>query len=92
MRAVSPVMPGSGPIEIILAKDQPEYTPLPVVYIDNAARPMISRWRLDDDERAAIAAGADIVLQQLTFCNPVQPVNLQVVMPEDSPVLIEEPS
>ncbi len=92
MRAVSPVMIGSGPIEIVLAKEQKEYTPLPVVYLDTRARPMISRWRLDDDERAAIAAGADIVLQQLTFQMPVQPVNLQVVMPNDDPVLVEEPS
>lgn len=62
MDAVSPVMPGSGAIEIVLAKDQPEYLPLPIVYLDTPSRPMISRWRFSDEERKSIAAGADLVL------------------------------
>lgn len=90
MMPVSPVMPGSEPIELILGKDQKEYTPLPAVYLDRRDRPMITRWRFTDEERAAIAAGADIVLQQLTFCQPFQPVNLQVVMPDAHPVFVAE--
>jgi len=84
-------MPGSEPIEIVLGKDQPQYVPLPAVYLDSPARPMITRWRLDDEERAAIAAGADVVLQQLTFGQPFQPVNLQAVAPNDCPLLVEDP-
>lgn len=89
MESVSPVMPGSEPIEIVLSKDQPKYLPLPAVYIDSRSRPMVTRWRLSDEERAMVAAGADIVLQQLTFRMPFQPVNLQVVGRDECPQLME---
>lgn len=90
MNAVSPVMPGSEPREILLGANQPEYVPLPAVYLDVASRPMLTRWRFTDEERAAIAAGADIVLTQLTFGIPFSPVHLQVTMPEEMPALVEE--
>lgn len=90
MTPVSPVMPGSTDIEIVLGKDQPQYQPLPAVYLDRPDRPMITRWRLTAEEREAVLAGADVVLTQLTFCNRFQPVNLQIVMPDDDPVLVEE--
>ena len=89
MTPVSPVMPGSEPIEVVLGKGQPQYETLPAVYLDTRAYPMITRWRLSDEERAAIASGADVVLQQLTFRNPFQPVNLQIVMPDGHPALLE---
>lgn len=91
MNPVSPVMPGSKAIEIILGENQPEYIPLPAVYLDTPSRPMITRWRLTDEEREAITNGADIVLQQLTFRQLFQPVQLQVVMPDENPVFVEEP-
>jgi hypothetical protein len=90
MTAVSPVLPGSESIEIVLGKDQPEYAPLPAVYLDTPSRSMITRFRLTEKERGDIMVGADIVLQQLTFCQPFQPVNLQVVFPDESPVFVEE--
>jgi hypothetical protein len=90
MEAVSPVLPGSEPIEIVIGKDQPQYEKLPVVYLNGDHRPMISRWRLNLFERAAIAAGADIVLTQLTWCNKFQPVHLQVCAADEMPVLLEE--
>jgi hypothetical protein len=52
---------------------------------------MITRWRLSEEEREAVARGADVVLQTLTFSTPFQPVNLQIVMPDDAPVFVEEP-
>lgn len=91
MNPVSPVMPGSASIEIVLGENQPEYIPLPAVYLDTPSRPMITRWQLTEEERQLIAMGADIVLQQLTFAQRFQPVNLQVVMPNDNPVFVEEP-
>jgi hypothetical protein len=83
-------MPGSESIEIILGAGQPEYDPLPAVYLDRNDCPMITRWRLTNEEREAIDAGADIVLTQLTFRQRFQPVNLQVVMPEANPEFLEE--
>lgn len=91
MIPVSPVMPGSQSLEVTLGVGQPEYEQVPALYIDTECRPMITRWRLTDRERLMVLAGADIVLQQLTFQNPFQPVNLQVVMPNQNPVLTEEP-
>jgi hypothetical protein len=89
MEAVSPVMPGSESFEIILGKDQPEYKPLSAIYVDSPEMPMITRWRLSNEERTMIVAGADIVLQQLTFHQPFHPVNLQIVFAQDAPVLCE---
>lgn len=86
---VSPVMPGSESIEVVLAKDQPEYNPLPVVYLDTESRAMISRWRLTQEERLAVGFGADIILTQLTFGNPFQPVHLQVCERGEMPVVVE---
>jgi hypothetical protein len=91
MTPVSPVMPGSEAIEIVLGKDQPEYIPLPAVYLDMNCRPMVTRWRFTDEEREAIANGADLVMQQLTFKQAFQPINVQVVMPNECPILVEEP-
>jgi hypothetical protein len=53
----------------VLAENQPQYTPLPIVQLRGPTGRVISRWILSDNERTAIAAGADIYLEQLTF-NP----------------------
>lgn len=89
MEPISPVMPGSESIEKVLAKDQPEYIPLPVVILNTASTAMVSRWKLTIEERSKIAAGADIVVQQLTFRERLQPINMQVVHRNEMPVLIE---
>lgn len=91
MDSVSGVCPGSAAIEIVIGKGQPEYNELIVLYLDTPSLPMISRWRLTKEERDAIAAGADIVLTQLTFHHPFQPVHLQVSYPDMMPELLEEP-
>jgi hypothetical protein len=91
MEPVSPVMQGSKDIEVVLGANQPQYTPLPAIYIDSISRAMVTRWQFSEEERAAVAGGADLVLQQLTFGSPFQPVNLQVVMPDQDPKLVEEP-
>jgi hypothetical protein len=90
MEAVSPVMPGSASIEVVLGAGQPEYIPLPAVYLNCESLPMITRWRLSDEERVRIAKGADFVFTQLTFGMPFQPVHFQVSMPDEMPVLVGE--
>ena len=91
MNPCSPVMPGSEPIEVVYAKEQLEYIPLPALFFDNEhSRTVVSRWRLTDTERLMIASGADVVLQLLIPIGELlTPSNLQVVMPDDSPALIE---
>ena len=90
MRPVSPVVPGSGLTEVILAENQPQYLPLPVVRLPGKSCPMVSRWRPTHEERMEIAAGADIVLTQLTFGNLFHPVFLQTAMPDETPELASE--
>lgn len=91
MNTCSPVMPGSEAIETIADKGQDEYIPMPVVYVENAnSRTYVSRWRFTDEEREAVANGADVVLQLLMASGQLlTPSNLQVVMPDDAPALIE---
>lgn len=87
MMPVSPVMGGSEPIETVYAKDQAEYLPLPSVVLDQPNRPVITRWRLDTDERVKVIFGGDIVLTLLTFGHPLQPVHLQVCSSNEDPDL-----
>lgn len=63
--------------EVVYAKDQPEYKPLAV--IRNSRGVLLSRWTPTDREREAIAAGADILLFNWTFNQPLQPVAMEVV-------------
>ena len=77
MQPVSPVLNEDyKPFEKVYAKDQPQYNPLPVIRDPKGV--LLSRWRLSDDERAAIANGADIMLSNHTFNQPLQPVRLEV--------------
>jgi len=59
---------------MVLAKNQPPYRPLEVVVGPPPRYRMISQWVLTDNERTAIAAGANIFIEQLTFGNSFQPI------------------
>jgi len=71
MIPVSPVIAGGEAVEVVYAKDQPEYTPLPTFRTDNV---VLSRWRLDDTERAWLLAGNDLFITQITFGGALQPI------------------
>lgn len=86
MTPVSPVVQGFEELEVIFAKDQPEYLPLPALCrSDSPDLPVTSRWRLTPAEREKIAGGADIVLTLLTFGDPLQPITLEVLHSYQSP-------
>lgn len=89
MLPVSPVIPGAEEYECVLGADQPEYIPLPCLRIASDPGPVITRWRFTDEERLAIAGGADLVFTQLTFGHPFSPVHLQVTGRDELPVLME---
>mgnify|MGYP001567924825 CR=1 FL=1 len=77
MEAKSPVLTEEFvPDEIVFAKNQPEYLPLPVLRTKDGV--VLSRWRLTDAERAAVADGADILLTVMTFNAPLQPFRIEV--------------
>ena len=71
MEAVSPVVPGNEDFEVVYAKDQPEYTPLPVLRTEKA---LLSRWKFTDEERAHVAAGGDMFICVLHFGGTLQPI------------------
>lgn len=72
MRSVAPRVEGCP--EVTLAEDQHEYAVLTaaVVTYADGQQAMMTRWRLDDAERAKIAAGEDFYL--LLLGRAMQPV------------------
>lgn len=64
--------------ETVYAKDQPEYNPLPAIRTSDGT--VLTRWRPTEQERQAIAEGADILLTILTFNQPLQPLMMEVPM------------
>src|SRR5689334_6353919 len=64
--------------EVVYAKEQPEYIPLRTLRGNTREVPVLSRWTLTPEQRKAVADGADIFLQLLTFGNPLQPIVMAV--------------
>lgn len=81
MRAIAPRIEGCR--EVTLAEHQLEYAPITVALIqyESGGDGVMTRWRLDDAERARIAAGEDIYLGLLTFGKPMQPISMCVGNP-----------
>jgi hypothetical protein len=78
MEPVSPVLtPELVPDEIVYGANQTQYIPLPV--LRNNKGVVMSRWKLSDNEREAVAAGADILLSVHTYNGPLQPVRIEIV-------------
>jgi hypothetical protein len=67
--------------EVVYAKDQPEYNPLPT--LRNQDGVVLSRWKLTEAERKAVAEGADILLSLHTFNQPLQPILMEVITSAD---------
>lgn len=84
MEAYSPVLPSSPSVrETVLAKDQPEYQPLPVVQIQylDGTQSMISCYRLTWRERWQILFSGKVWWEQLTFGGPLQPQKMYTAEP-----------
>ncbi len=79
MKPVSPVVPGLEEFEFKLAENQPHYDPLPTLMIEGEEKRFMSRWEFSDDDRRLIAEGGCLILQQLTFGHPFQPVAFSIV-------------
>ena len=79
MKIASPVVPNEEHEERIIAKDQPQYLPLPVIEIGNGV--MIARWTLSEEEKRIVMQTGDIYIRMHTFNNPVMPHSLFVEKP-----------
>jgi hypothetical protein len=76
MIPISPVLPHRPELpEIILAKDQPQYTPLPIVRVvyGDGTISVISRYRLSLRERLRLLFSGSIWWEQMTFGAALQP-------------------
>jgi hypothetical protein len=78
MEPVSPVVNGMESEELIYAKDQPQYTPLPCLksHKPDGTGSILTRWTFTEEERKAIAAGADLFVRVLTYQQPLQPFGM----------------
>jgi len=71
MEAISPVLPTSGECEVVYAKNQPEYRPLPTFRTQLS---VLSRWTLTEAERRHIANGGDLFILMMNFGCPLLPI------------------
>jgi len=85
---MAPLYLGLERFEIVIARNQPEYQPLRSLVSRETGR-VLSRWSLTPEQRAAVAAGADIFLDVATFGQKLQPVLLSVGDRPDAAYLIE---
>lgn len=74
---------------VIFAKDQPEYLPLPAIKCSGDEGRVISCWELTDEEIAIVSKTKRIYLNQLTFNELLQPQRLQVEL-DDIEIIGEE--
>lgn len=79
MEAVTPVVTGYEEFEVVYAKNQPEYNPLPVLRTDKI---LVTRWKLTEEERKHIAEGGDLFVAVMHFGQLLQPVK-PIAAPED---------
>jgi hypothetical protein len=87
MDSVSPVWTEAEvEIEKVIALDQPQYFPiivLPVRYGDGS-RGVAVRFRLSEADRKAVAAGADLVITEMS-AGSFTPISLELIMPNKGP-------
>lgn len=87
MDSVSPVWTEAEvEIERVIALDQPEYFPLivlPIRYRDGS-RGIAVRFRFTEEERKAIAAGADLVITEMAS-GCFTPISVELMMPNRGP-------
>lgn len=76
-------------VNVIYAKDQPEYNPLPVYKDDKGT--IVSCWELSDEEIEQIKTNKYLWLSVMTFNQPLQPLFL-TTNKEDilNPIELEE--
>jgi hypothetical protein len=93
MKPASPVVYGHKGMEVVAAKYQHEYLPLPVLIKRDSigqVESVMSRWELDQSERQQIAQGADVFVESLTRGDNIQPIKVRVMSRYVDPKVIEE--
>jgi len=63
---------------IVFAKDQPEYQPLPALRIDSPEGEVISCWRLSFKERIKVLVFGRVWMSLMSFNKPLTPSYLAI--------------
>lgn len=79
-KPVSPVVPGTALPEIVFAKDQPQYEPLPAHV--SADGMVLTRWKFTWRERFRLLFAGDLYVWIWTFRRALQPIAIAVDKPE----------
>jgi hypothetical protein len=74
-----PVIDGLESLEVVYAKDQPEYVPLRTLSGEEGMS-AISRWTPTKEQRISIFNGADIMLEVYHFRQPLSPVRVAILI------------
>ncbi len=77
---------------VVFAKDQPEYHPLPALRLSNAEAEIICCWKLTWRERLRVLLGGRIWHSILTFGHPLQPQLLHSEKPAEVIAAEQQPS
>jgi hypothetical protein len=85
MLAQSPVVKGFEQFEVVFAKDQPQYMPLPVLPL-NDGQVVISRWRMTWKDRLRLLWTGNVYLWIWSFGRPILPVAIEC----DEPCVIPD--
>jgi hypothetical protein len=80
MKPESPIIPGVLLDEIVYAKDQPPYAPLPAFRYPDGV--VLTRWHMTWKERLTVLFRGDVYVWLNTFNDPLQPIMLQVEKPK----------
>lgn len=71
---------------VTYAENQPEYLPLPAHKVGNREGEVITCWHVSFIERLHILFFGKMWFRQLTFYNPLQPVNMSTASPFEAPL------
>lgn len=106
MQSISPVFTENEiPMEIKVAEHQEQYltviglpVALQIINRETKTASVVNPWatsfrfRLTDEERAAIAEGKDLILTQLNFGKDITPMNVQFCATGEKPSFGETPA
>lgn len=79
MKPASPVIRGYD--EVVYAKDQPQYNPLPSIKLPDGL--IVTRWAMTWRERLRCLFTGSVYLEVLTFNQPLQPLKMSVAIPDE---------
>lgn len=76
MKPVAPANLPEGAQLVVIARDQPEYLPLPAAVSPDGC--VMTEWELSAEDLAKVVNGGRVRLWVWTFRQPLQPVMLEV--------------